>query len=157
MAEIKYDNCSPNKVLKQMDMILEELRKQGCRITKQRRLIIDIILNNECSSCKELHWKVIQKDPSVGIATVYRMIKTMEDIGAINRRNLYRVPNNNPKEVMGECFVVLKNKEVIPISADLFTKIIKTGLSMVNGWKDIEIENVLFMNGLPREEMCIYD
>ncbi len=77
--------------MEQRNSILKLLRKQGCRITKQRILIIDIILNNEFSYCKEIYWEVIQKDPSIGIATVYRMLKSLEDIGAINRSNIYRL------------------------------------------------------------------
>ena len=34
--------------------ILKELKKNGCRITNQRKLLIDVILNGECSSCKEI-------------------------------------------------------------------------------------------------------
>ena len=37
----------------QREMILNKLRERGCRITKQRLNLIDIILQNECSSCKE--------------------------------------------------------------------------------------------------------
>ncbi len=33
--------------------ILELFRKKGMRITKQRELILDIVLENECSCCKE--------------------------------------------------------------------------------------------------------
>ena len=35
----------------QKDMIIEQLREQGCRITRQRQLILDIILGEECSCC----------------------------------------------------------------------------------------------------------
>ena len=28
--------------------ILKELKKNGCRITNQRKLLIDVILNGEC-------------------------------------------------------------------------------------------------------------
>ena len=38
----------------QKDMIIERLREQGCRITRQRQLILDIILAEECSCCKEI-------------------------------------------------------------------------------------------------------
>ena len=33
----------------QKDMIIERLREQGCRITRQRQLILDIILGEELS------------------------------------------------------------------------------------------------------------
>lgn len=39
------------------EQIVEKLKENGCRITKQRRMLIDIILENDCSSCKEIFIK----------------------------------------------------------------------------------------------------
>lgn len=75
----------------QKDMIIEKLREQGCRITKQRLILLDIILSEECSCCKEIYYKASKKDARIGSATVYRMINTLEEIGAINRKNMYKV------------------------------------------------------------------
>ena len=36
------------------EQIIEKLKENGCRITKQRKMLIDIILENESSSCKEI-------------------------------------------------------------------------------------------------------
>lgn len=72
------------------DMILQRLREKGYRITNQRRLIIDTILANDCSCCKEIYYQVHKKDPDIGIATVYRMIKTLEEIGIIDRKIVLR-------------------------------------------------------------------
>ena len=71
--------------------ILQELRKNGCRITNQRQLLIDIILQDECCCCKEIYYQAIKKDPTIGMATVYRMVKTLEETGLIKRKNLYRI------------------------------------------------------------------
>ena len=71
--------------------ILQELRKNGCRITSQRQLLIDIILQDECCCCKEIYYQAIKKDPTIGMATVYRMVKTLEETGLIKRKNLYRI------------------------------------------------------------------
>ena len=71
--------------------ILQELRKNGCRITNQRQLLIDIILQDECCCCKEIYYQAIKKDPTIGMATVYRMVKTLEETGRIKRKNLYRI------------------------------------------------------------------
>ena len=75
----------------QRDIIVEELRGRGCRITKQRLLILDIILENDCSSCKEIYYRASRQDESIGIATVYRMVNMLEEIGAISRKNMYKV------------------------------------------------------------------
>lgn len=71
--------------------ILRELKKNGCRITSQRKVLIDVILRDECCSCKEIYYQAIKDDPTIGMATVYRMVKTLEEAGLIKRKNLYRI------------------------------------------------------------------
>ena len=66
--------------------ILNELKKNGYRITSQRKVLIDIILENECSCCKEIYYRASKKD-----GTVYRMVKTLEESGLIHRKNMYRI------------------------------------------------------------------
>ena len=67
------------------------LKERGCRLTRQRQVILDIILENECSCCKEIYFKANKEDSGIGIATVYRLLNTLEEIGAIDRKNMYRV------------------------------------------------------------------
>ena len=75
----------------QKEMVIARLRERGCRITKQRLMLLDIILKEECSSCKEIFYKASKMDKSIGSATVYRMVNTLEEIGAISRKNMYRI------------------------------------------------------------------
>ena len=75
----------------QRESVIQRLKEQGCRITKQRMVLLDIILNENCSSCKEIYYKASRIDSKIGTATVYRMINTLEEIGAINRRNMYKI------------------------------------------------------------------
>ena len=77
------------KTQMQREIVIQRLKEQGCRITKQRMVLLDIILN--CSSCKEIYYKASRIDSKIGTATVYRMINTLEEIGAINRRNMYKI------------------------------------------------------------------
>ena len=75
----------------QREIVIQRPKEQGCRITKQRMVLLDIILNENCSSCKEIYYKASRIDPKIGTATVYRMINTLEEIGAISRRNMYKI------------------------------------------------------------------
>ena len=75
----------------QREIVIQRLKEQGCRITKQRMVLLDIILNENCSSCKEIYYRASRIDSKIGTATVYRMINTLEEIGAINRRNMYKI------------------------------------------------------------------
>ena len=105
--------------------ILKELKKNGCRITNQRKLLIDVILNGECSSCKEIYYQAIQRDPGIGMATVYRMVNTLEQIGAISRKNMYRISDDGNKM---ECMVELEDGTVLDLPEDKWTAVIKSGL-----------------------------
>ena len=58
-------------------------------------MLIDIILEGKCNCCKEIYYQASQKDPSIGPATVYRMVNTLEQIGAISRKNTKEQVVNN--------------------------------------------------------------
>ena len=45
----------------QKDIILQKLKEQGCRITRQRKMLLDIILEDECSCWKEIYYKALKK------------------------------------------------------------------------------------------------
>ena len=89
------------------EQIIEKLKENGCRITKQRLMLIDIILENDCSSCKEIFYKASKADHKIGVATVYRMINALEEIGAISRKNMYRVEYSDECARSDGCEIVL--------------------------------------------------
>ncbi len=86
-----YDTGSYQRTQIKRDMIIQRLKEEGCRITKQRVMLLDIILEEDCSCCKEIYYKAVKMDAGIGMATVYRMINTLEKIGAINRKNMYKI------------------------------------------------------------------
>ena len=66
VEEKAYENQEAyQRTQMQKDMIFERLREQGCRITRQRQLILDIILEEECSCCKENGCTVRLSDDTV--------------------------------------------------------------------------------------------
>lgn len=68
---------------------LRKLEASGLRMTVQRRHIIDILTNSQCTSPKELWYEAKQYVPDLGIATVYRLINRLEQIGVLSKaRNL---------------------------------------------------------------------
>ena len=73
----------------QKQKIIEKLKLNGCRITKQRMQILDVILENRCTSCKEIFYRASALDSGIGIATVYRMVNALEEIGVLSRRIVY--------------------------------------------------------------------
>ena len=79
----------------QEEMIFQKLKNMGCRITKQRQILLNIILQEECASCKEIYYQARKEDGKIGAATVYRTINLLEEIGAISRKNMYRIPDTD--------------------------------------------------------------
>lgn len=68
---------------------IRKLEAGGLRMTVQRRRIIEILTSSKCTSPKELWYEAKQFVPDLGIATVYRLINRLEQIGLISKnRNL---------------------------------------------------------------------
>ncbi len=71
------------RVCREKAEILDRLRDGGFRVTKQRELILDVVFEHECASCKEIYYQAILQDPGIGMATVYRMINTLTEVGVL--------------------------------------------------------------------------
>jgi Fur family ferric uptake transcriptional regulator len=76
------------------EFVISLLKDNGFRITKQRKLIIQTILNSNGASCKEIYHKVIAQDSSIGTATVYRMIRLLEDVGVLKHVDMISLTRN---------------------------------------------------------------
>ena len=130
--------------LEQKQIIINRLKEDGCRITKQRLMLLDIILEDECSSCKEIYYRATKKDPTIGTATVYRMINTLEEIGAISRKNIQK---NNCSgrccDMKGGCTVVTEESKQIILTEEDIQEALKYIMEK-NGYANVdEIKAVL--------------
>ncbi|MCM1122911.1 MAG: transcriptional repressor [Eubacterium sp.] len=124
----KSDGGVYYRVTKQKEYILAKLRERGLRITNQRQLIIDCILQNEFSCCKEIYCQVCKIDPSIGIATVYRVVNMLEEVGAINRKNMYHVCFEEEPATVHSCMVQFDDQTQVSLSPEEWNKIVKAGL-----------------------------
>ena len=129
----------------QKEAILNRLRQRGCRITKQRMLLLDIILEEECSSCKEIYYNASRLDPGIGSATVYRMVNLLEEIGAISRRNMYKIVRNPDCKDESVCTIELDDNTVQKLSRDNFNNVVLAGLKACGYIDNQEIER-MFVN-----------
>ena len=79
------------------DKIIKMLKDRGCRMTKQRRILLDIILEDNCSSCKEIYYRASKKDKSIGTATVQTpfLIKIIGYHTRITLKSVYHKENKN--------------------------------------------------------------
>ena len=112
----------------QKEMVLQRLKENGCRITKQRKILLDIILQEECASCKEIFYKAAALDSSIGAATVYRMINLLEEIGAISRKNMYRISCGMNCDKEDTCIIELDDESVCRLSSGEWYNVISEGL-----------------------------
>lgn len=138
------DNQAVGRVMLDKDNIIAKLKENGLRMTSQRKLIVDIIVNEEYSCCKEVYFLAHKRDSSIGIATVYRMINVLEDIGAISRKNIQRAAcSGRCCDMRGGCTVVTdKSKEII-LSEDDIQEALKYIMEK-NGYTNVdEIKAVL--------------
>lgn len=71
--------------MRQKEQIIRELKRRGKRMTRQRLLLLDVILDGRYSCGKEIYYDAIKKDPTIGLATVYRMLAVLEEIGVVSR------------------------------------------------------------------------
>ena len=122
------------------DEIIEKLKQNGCRITRQRKILIDIILENDCASCKEIFYKASQEDRKIGAATVYRMINALEEIGAISRKNMYRVECGKTCSGEGGCEIILEDDTVFRMPKEKLDQIVHLG-------KGKKISKIIYHNG----------
>lgn len=112
----------------QKDIIIQKLKAQGCRITKQRLILLDIILDEECASCKEIYFKASQQDKRIGTATVYRMINMLEEIGAIDRRNMYRIAPEEKENKENVCIIEFEDHTILRLTGKKWSQIVLRGL-----------------------------
>lgn len=123
------------KVQMQKEFVVQRLKEKGCRITKQRLLLLDIILEEECSCGKEIYYKAVKQDPAIGLATVYRMIGTLEEIGAISRKNMYKIACGGECEIEKACTIEFDDDTRVELSAKAWLQVIQAGLA-VCGYSD---------------------
>lgn len=152
MSKNESDCILVKKVNLEKETIFLKLREKGFRITNQRKIIIDIILRKECTSCKEIFWEALQKDESIGIATVYRIIKSLEEIGAINRKNFYKISSDELDVLNGEGVILLKNKKVLKLSEEDWKRIIRVGLYEVERVNINDIESLVIKKSYSKEK-----
>ena len=127
----------------QKEIVLQRLREQGCRITRQRQILLDIILQEECGSCKEIYYKAIRQDDGIGAATVYRMVNLLEEIGAISRRNMYKISCEMECDKANVCTIELDDCSTCQLSAKNWHKVISEGMKVCGYRKDQKVISVM--------------
>lgn len=129
------------RIQMQRENILQKLKEQGYRVTKQRIAVIDIILGNDCSSCKEIIYRASKVNKNIGAATIYRTINMLEEIGAINRRNIYQL--SVAEEPDADVMVTLESGRELFLSQKEWNEVLRKGMEACGYLKGEKIISVL--------------
>ncbi|HLR34856.1 MAG TPA: Fur family transcriptional regulator [Tissierellales bacterium] len=72
-----------------VDRMKEKLKKEGYKLTTQRRAILNVMLDNEDDhlSPEEIYDIVKKRYPEIGLATVYRTLQLFEQLDIIYKLN----------------------------------------------------------------------
>ena len=97
----------------------------------------------------EIYGKIIKTNPKIGLSTVYRIMKTLEDLGLINRSNQYTLSseemskNQNIYSCDDGCVIFLKNKKKLRLNSSELNEALKIGLNTLGFATDSEIDYIL--------------
>ncbi len=70
---------------------LSALRATGHRVTPQRQLVLEVVETSpEHLDAEAIYQRVREKDPHISLATVYRTLAVLNDMGLIEQRFLAR-------------------------------------------------------------------
>lgn len=116
------------------------LQNNGYKITKQREVIFETLLENssEHLSPEELHLIVNKKDKDIGIATVYRTLQLFEELNLVYKLNFddnrYRYELTRDEEHQHHHLICTQCNKVEEVSYDL-TSDIEESISENYGFK----------------------
>lgn len=128
MDKVEKSAAKYHRTRMQKEIILQKMKEEGCRITKQRQILLDVILQEDCTCCKEIYYKAVALDKGIGMATVYRIVSLLENIGAISRKNMYKVSCCMDCEKENACVIELDDGSCCQLSAQKWYQVIGEGL-----------------------------
>lgn len=106
--------------------IKEIFKQKGFKLTTQRRAVLDVIAENEGKhlSSEEIYQQVKCKYPEIGLATIYRTLQLLEQIGVLSKLNFddgcnrYEFADKNNKHKHHH-LICLQCEKVIEFQEDL--------------------------------------
>lgn len=132
------------RIQMQREHILQKLKEQGYRVTKQRIAVIDIILENECGSCKEIFYRTSKVNKNIGAATIYRTVNMLEEIGAINRRNIYQLSAMD--ETGADVVITLADGTELHLTKEEWDEVLQKGMQACGYLEEEKIVSVVHKN-----------
>lgn len=135
------ENRNINNV--QREKVVARLRKEGFRITKQRILIIDTLLEHRFECKKAVCYYVQQIDSSIGMATVYRFLQVLEQMEVLKPENSYMVQVEQKLCQEQKCTVFMNNNKKLVLKPSEWKQAIMS-LVEKKGYSSLDIDKILF-------------
>lgn len=122
---MKEDENLTNK----FNNLKDKIKEKGFKLTPQRRSVLNTIMENEGKhlSTEEIYDIVKKKCPEIGLATVYRTMQILDDIGLVYKHNFddgrsrYEVTSNEDHQ--HHHLVCIKCGNVLEVEEDLLDQL----------------------------------
>lgn len=124
--------------------VLRLLRQKGYRITKQRENLIEVILEGNCTSCKEIYFKASKKDAGIGMATIYRMVNVLEEIGALEGKYQYSIAEIQQPSLEA-CTVELEDHSRVHLHGRSIQKVFEKGMEICGYTEGKRVKNITIL------------
>ena len=106
MGEYMHKDLTPMDVTKAettehlLHAMIEVLHEAGFRVTNQRKIILEAIAYQVGWHVhpKDIYSYVQERDKSIGLATVYRTLKILEDMDLLNKVYMMGMQNMSPHD-----------------------------------------------------------
>jgi Fur family ferric uptake transcriptional regulator len=114
------------------DYLIKALVNNGYKTTIQRSLVYDILTENKDQhlSTEEVYDLIKDKNPNMGIATIYRTLQLFEEIGLVYKHNFddgcsrYEILSPNSQEVHQHHHLLCKKcGKIIEVKEDLMNSL----------------------------------
>ena len=114
---------------RELENLKEKLKEKGCKLTPQRRSVLDTIIENEGKhlSAEEIYDLVKAKCPEIGLATVYRTMQMFDEVGLVYKHNFddgrSRYELNHNEDHQHHHLVCINCNRVIEVEEDLLEQL----------------------------------
>lgn len=117
--------------MNQSDYLSKVLDENGYKTTNQRSLIFDILNENKDKhlSTEEVYDLIKDKNPKIGIATIYRTLQLFEEIGLVYKHNFddgplrYEILSNSDEVHQHHHLLCNKCGKIIEVKEDLMNSL----------------------------------
>lgn len=113
------------------DVLKDKLKQKGCKLTPQRRCILDVVYENKGKhlSTEEIYDIVKHRCPEIGLATVYRTMQMFDELEIVYKDNFddgrsrYELSHNEDHQ--HHHLICTKCGNVIEVEEDLLEQLEK--------------------------------